>query len=195
MEMTRVFGDIIYYPQERNEQDLVGEDGDFYVLLMKEFGYRILRGSAAGWKNGQMYEKKFRSYLKDIKNALEIGTWRGVGTSILAHYADSVTTVDIRYYDIAPRVWLWAGILPKIKYYVAKDNENKREYINSLDFDFAFIDGMHTYDEVKFDFECVKRCGRVLFHDYTEACPGVMKFIDELEGVEKDDPFALWTST
>lgn len=192
----QVMGDIIYYPQERHQQDLVGEE-DFYPDLMKEFGFRILRGSAAGWKDGRVYERTFRNYLKDIEigHAIEIGTWRGVSTAILAHYADKVTTVDIKYYDIAPHVWLWAGVKGKITYYVAENNKLKRKLLEETGFDFAFIDGDHSYEGVKYDFECVKKCGRVLFHDYTENCPGIIKFVDELEGVEKNDPFALWTST
>lgn len=188
--------DIVYYPQERNEEDMVGDD-DYYPLLVKEFGKRILRGSAVGWKNGIIYEKIFRNYLegKEIKHAVEIGTWRGVSTAILSHYADKVSTVDIKYYDMAPHVWIWAGIMSKIKYHIVGGNEEKQKLLESLDFDFAFIDGEHSYEAVKLDFNCVKKCGRVLFHDYASNCPGVVKFIDELEGVEKNDPFAFWTST
>jgi hypothetical protein len=203
MEVTEIdapieakhFGNIRYYPQERHEQDLVADD-DFYQMVMKEFGYRILRGSAVGWKDGTVYERRFRNYLKDkdIKHAVEIGTWRGVSTAILAHYADKVSTFDLKYYDIAPHVWIWAGIQPKIKYYVADSNVAKQQWIDSLDFDFAFIDGGHHYEDVRLDFALVKKCGRVLFHDYTKECPGIIKFVDEIkEGkVERNDPFAYW---
>lgn len=196
---TRPVGDgIILYPQEHHEEDLVGES-DFTMPLVQEFGIRIMRGSAAGW-NGAMYERTFRDRLKGyrIKHALEIGTWRGVSSAILAHYADKVTTVDIRYYDEAPRVWMWAGVFDKMKYLVVPDNETKAAAIKDLDFDFAFIDGMHTYDDVAFDFELVKKCGRVLFHDYCDKCPGIVEFVDKLSEVTISEvtiaePFAYWT--
>jgi predicted O-methyltransferase YrrM len=62
-----------------------------------------------------------------------------------------------------------------------------------LSFDFAFIDGDHSYDAVAADFEMVKRCGAVLFHDYV---PGneVARFIDELpqDQVSRMDMFGFW---
>ena len=59
-------------------------------------------------------------------------------------------------------------------------------------FQFAFIDGCHDlYDEVKKDFEAVKKCGVVLFHDYRKSFPEVIKFCDEI-GCEPLGEFALW---
>ena len=190
-----IWGDITYYPQERHEEDLVGDE-DYYPLLVKEFGKRILRGSAVGWKSGRQYEQCFRNYLegKEIKHAVEIGTWRGVSTSLLSHYAEKVSTVDIKYYDIAPHVWIWAGAMSKIKYYIVDGDKEKQKLLDKLDFDFAFIDGEHSYRGVNLDFDLVKKCGQVLFHDYARNCPGVMKFIDELDNVEKNDPFAYWSA-
>ena len=41
-----------------------------------------------------------------------------------------------------------------------------RDEIRKMEFQFAFIDGCHDiYEEVEKDFEAVKKCGVVLFHD------------------------------
>ena len=109
------------------------------------------------------------------------------------HYAERVYTVDILEFQEAMYLWHCFGVADKITYLVVKDNAAKKQAIETIDFDFAFIDGSHEYEDVKFDFEITKRCGRVLFHDYP-TCPGVMKFIDELpqNKVRIDVPFAYY---
>ncbi len=51
-------------------------------------------------------------------------------------------------------------------------------------FDFAFIDGDHSYDGVKKDFDKVfprmKKDGIISFHDNSEAFPGIQKIVCEL---------------
>jgi predicted O-methyltransferase YrrM len=108
-----------------------------------------------------------------------------------------VLTVDIHDNALTNEVWNYFGVAPKIKCYVVGGNEAKRLLIDTKAFDFAFIDGDHTYEGVKFDFDLVKHCGNVLFHDYDfSLCPGVKQFIDQLPSneVEIRKPFALWTS-
>jgi len=135
----------------------------------------------------------FQKFLKDIdfKTVVEIGTYRGFSTAILASKADMVYTFDVKYQPETQWVWGTFGVKDKIKYFVigeskfkdkdikdfefhyAQDNivdhqasRNKiKEIIKDLDFDFAFIDGNHTYKDVKADFEVVRRCERVLFDD------------------------------
>ena len=61
--------------------------------------------------------------------------------------------------------------------------------------DFAFVDGDHKYNEIALDFELVKKCGRVLFHDYgMDHLPDVTDFVDTLprREVTIDRPFAYW---
>jgi hypothetical protein len=62
-----------------------------------------------------------------------------------------------------------------------------------LDFNFALIDGWHEYFSVKKDFEMVKFCGRVLFHDYG-LCPGVYDFCNEIgaKPISDSKNFAYW---
>ena len=64
--------------------------------------------------------------------------------------------------------------------------------VNIYNFDFAFIDGDHTGDRPAKDFELVKKCGRVLFHDRTrEAVKAVIDALPKDE-VEIMGGFAYW---
>ncbi len=69
--------------------------------------------------------------------------------------------------------------------------------MNALEFDFALVDGAHD-PTVANDFELVKRCGLVLFHDFdsrgTVEKDHVFNFIRSLpaDEVTKLDIFGLW---
>lgn len=191
------------YPRETSDVDIVGEGG-LLRRAVAEFGKRIIRGTALALWNEEnnhpvrdteyIFRRRIRECLP-IRRGLEIGTWRGLGTAVLAHYADTVATVDIAYYGEAANLWLAFGILPKIDYYVVRGNEEKSFVLADLDFDFAFVDGDHKYNEIALDFELVKKCGRVLFHDYgMDHLPDVTDFVDTLprREVTIDRPFAYW---
>ena len=49
---------------------------------------------------------------------------------------------------------------------------------------YLFIDGLHDYDNVARDFRhfegWVTQGGCVVFHDYSDTCPGVTAFVDEV---------------
>ena len=83
--------------------------------------------------------------------------------------------------------------LDKVTQHIVPSNSAKAAVISGMDFDFAFVDAIHSFEGVQFDFECVKKCGRVLFHDY-QVMTGVTEFIDTLpdEQVVKEYPFAYW---
>lgn len=53
------------------------------------------------------------------------------------------------------------------------------------------IDGDHSYNGVKMDFTACKNSGRIfVFHDIvSDACPGVVKFWNELKQTETGDFF------
>ena len=190
------------YNEEMSDHDTVGDEC-FTQRAYEEFGKHIVRGTALMMpaEEGERYvvEELFRSILeKQSGVAIEIGTFRGVTTAMLAHYFDKVYTIDLIENAISAEVWKFFGILPKIKSYVVADDEAKQHFINSLDFDFAFIDGDHTYEGVALDFELVRKCGKVVFHDYAVSadCKGVTDFVNELptEEVIIKRPFAIWTA-
>jgi len=177
----------------------VGCDQYFQQVLM-EFGLRYLRGTAIAIQNPDgdgIYnaEKLMRKFLSDepIDVAIEVGTWRGVSTALIAHYANIVNTVDITNRQEPWALWYFFGVVDRIRPHVVPSNEVKQEVIKAMKFDFAFVDAVHTFEGVKLDFECVKKCGRVLFHDY-QVMRGVTQFVDTLpdEQVIKQFPFAYW---
>lgn len=126
--------------------------------------------------------------------AVEIGTARAVTTIALARLCQRVVTIDIGVYPLRVEVLKWGGAENACSVVVPND-EHKALLLNDLDFDFAFIDGDHTEAGCRFDFEQVKRCGCVLFHDYTPPYPnGPQALVDSMpeENVIKDYPFAWW---
>jgi hypothetical protein len=188
--------------------DKVGESG-YFERIVKELGFFQVRYSCISCPE---HEEIFRSFLrgKKIEHAVEIGTFFGTATAVLAHYADRTTTIDIRRYFEAARLWLNMGVLKKITHYIISEAiEDKIALLNSLNFDFAFIDGNHRKGAV-WDYELVKKCGRVLFHDYfhkTDKMPEIMtntdgfkpspwilEMVDSLpkEEVTIKEPFAYW---
>jgi predicted O-methyltransferase YrrM len=105
-----------------------------------------------------------------INWAIEIGTCNGLGTLEIADVSVRVNTFDVAYRN-AEYLWtLFPGMRCKIDYCCGPQAnidftiaELKHYY--GEHYNFAFIDGDHTYEAAKHDFELVRFCGRVLFHD------------------------------
>jgi cephalosporin hydroxylase len=72
-----------------------------------------------------------------------------------------------------------------------KINSQSQEFIYYMKnnyFDLIFIDGDHSYNGVKSDYEISKNSGKIfVFHDIiNDACPGVVKFWNELKKNENN---------
>jgi predicted O-methyltransferase YrrM len=136
---------------------------------------------------------------------LEIGTYRGCTAAYMAQFCERVITVDLvhglleRGGEAFDRHAFWRSLgADNIDLHLADAEAAKARLIERLHFDFAFIDGAHDFDSVRADFELVKRCGRVLFHDYDPAARpqknGVHALVRTLPAgqVSVRGIFALW---
>lgn len=141
--------------------------------------------------------------IKSIKTFLEIGTHEGLSSTYIADYCDRVITMDRRDYLAKYRLWYEFNKKRNIDFHLVETDEEKRELIESVQFDCAFIDGDHG-EGVLYDWELVKHCGRVIFHDYKvgpefgskflESYKHIIKLIESLpkNEVEICAPFAYW---
>lgn len=179
---------------------------DIIERIVHQYGEKTLRKSAMNIRRGggvfeAVLNGKRREWI-----VLEIGTYKGVSTAEIVQHCRFVHTIDLRYGKLEQNgeVWdrraFWNSLdAYNIAFYPVDDDAEKAATINHLHFDIAFIDGGHTYAAVQRDFELVKHCGRVLFHDADDNGPGkqndVHNFImtlDQKRVVFMDKIFALW---
>jgi predicted O-methyltransferase YrrM len=137
----------------------------------------------------------------EIVDMIEIGTHNGLSSTIFTNYARRVFTFDVCLRN-SEFVWNLLGVRNKISSFVGSvpNIEWELGYLQrelpyrkvDHNFNFAFVDGSHDYDWVKHDFELVKFCKRVLFHDIA-ICPGVNRFCKEYNIQQIEDyNFGYW---
>lgn len=173
--------------------------------MIELYGASILRKSALNIRDGDFL---FELILKNggYKTCLEIGTYRGCTAAVMSQFCDKVITIDLKqgrlesHGESFDRVKFWQELgINNIELHLVENDKEKAELIESLDFDFAFVDGAHD-ETVKDDFELVKRCGNVLFHDYDDrgqpCLNHVFDFVNSLprHQIKLIDIFALWTA-
>lgn len=130
------------------------------------------------------------------QRCVEIGSCNGLTALVLARQFEEVVSFDIEPRPIKRDLAAYCG-LTNIKFIDVKDNDVKAEMIDGLEFDAAYCDGDHTHDS-QFDLALVKRCGRVMFHEYWPLCPQVWGLVNDLraEGnVQTHGTYAIWTAT
>jgi len=161
--------------------------------ILKEFGKTAFARSSACME--------FEAFLRRInaggKCCLEIGTFYGVSAIVLSQFFDRVICVTIDVdgaRDMKYRIVEKLGI-ENIRFFDVANNVEKQKLIASLDFDFCYSDGDHTYD-AEDDFSMVKKCGRVLFHEYWPIQSSVWNLVNSLPQDEvtraEHDCFAYW---
>jgi predicted O-methyltransferase YrrM len=173
--------------------------------IMALHGGGAIKRSALSIRGGAHVFERVMAW-KGYRTALEIGTYRGVAAAEMAQYCERVVTIDLvegkleRMGERFDRRAFWDSLdVKNIDLHLVRNDAKKHELVTGLQFDFAFIDGAHDAT-VRNDFELVKRCGRVLFHDYDKRgipeLDHVYNFVNTLpkEQVQVHDIFALWTA-
>ena len=173
--------------------------GAFANPQLKEILYRF--GKRAFARSAACME--FEAFLKRIGagggTCLEIGTYNGITAVVLSQFFDKVVCVsldapDLKRGIIKQQIVDHLGI-KNIKFIDVDSNEQKAEVIRGLTFDFCYQDGDHTHDTYT-DFELVKRCGRVLFHEAWAIQPPVWNLVhslpDDAVTWADYDCFAYW---
>lgn len=170
-------------------------------------GQAFLRKSALNIRGGAgVFERVLSG--KGYRNVLEIGTYRGAGAAEMAQYCEKVITIDLQFGKLErngttfDREAFWRSLgVNNIEFHAVSGDHEKAKLISNLEFDLAFIDGAHTGGAVARDFEMVKRCGKVLIHDYDDngRGPQFNEAFDFVNSLPKDqvqilDIFALWTA-
>lgn len=164
-----------------------------FSQIFKKFGADAFRRSSA-------VEPAFEKIIQKCgfrgRRCVEIGSYNGITAIVLSKYFDEVVSFDIFPHTIKHTLVETLGIT-NIKFVDVKDNQEKYAFLDGLDFDAAYIDGDHEHD-TETDFKAVKRCGRVLFHEYWDTQPPVVKLVDSLRAIGNvtvEGKFALWSAS
>jgi len=197
MDLTR-----IKLIKESKLEDL--QNNYYLELLIIKLGFntevlreqpKIVKDNGGGLLIWQ-YPNQFSKYLcllrqQNIHSYIEIGCRWG-GTFVL-------TNEYLKMFNVMNKSVAVDIIDSPVVEYCASNNETQfikmnsqsTEFINYMNnnfFDLIFIDGDHTYNGVKNDYQISKNSGKIfVFHDIiNDVCPGVVQFWNELKNSEKD---------
>ena len=192
MDLTRI--NLI---KESNLEDL--ENNDYLYNLIVKLGFnteklreqpKIVHENGGGLLIWQ-YPNQFSKYLcelrkQKISSYIEIGCRWG-GTFIL-------TNEYLKLFNVINKSVAVDIIDSPVLNYCLTNTETQfmkinshspefKEYMHNNFFDLIFIDGDHSYNGVKNDYEITKNNGKIfVFHDIlNDMCPGVVQFWNELK--------------
>jgi hypothetical protein len=171
---------------------------EFESFLRDLFADRILGRDEDGRSRGEGLNAYYIQENRPLgRVCLEIGTFYGITAVLLSRFFDQVICVSVDLpgdLDMKRRIVSHLGI-KNVSFYDAKDNADKARFVHAANFDFCYQDGDHTND-TRTDFDLVKRCGRVLFHEYWPLQPAVWNLVNSLPRDEvtraKYDCLAYW---
>ena len=181
--------DADFHRRMKEDVDHIHDDPQLEAIF-KRFGADAFRRSSG--------VEPFDPFLKRINfsgdRCVEIGTYNGITAIILARYFKEVVSIDIFPHTAKHAIAEFVGVT-NVRFVDIKDNEEKADIINGLDFDAAYSDGDHSND-TQLDFDLVKRCRRVLFHEYWDIQTPVYNLVNSLKQkrgkVIIDGKFAYW---
>lgn len=169
----------------------------YFREVLRKFGKTAFGRASACMEFQDFLTRIMAMQPRRLGTCLEIGTFHGITAILLAQHFDRVVSVSL---DERPeklfkhRICEHLGIT-NIEFHDVKNNEEKCRIINGLDFDFAYSDGDHAHD-THLDWKLVKRCGRVLFHEYWPIQPPVWNLVNSLPPQEvvraRYDCLAYW---
>jgi predicted O-methyltransferase YrrM len=156
------------------------------------------------------YERGLRdliSYINSISDTnkmqmIEIGSYAGESTQIFCENFKFVVTIDpyIDGYDKSDLACQHAPMEDVLKVFqermikyenvslikAASDDVIEHDLLVNKKVDFVYIDGLHTYEQVKKDIQnylpLIKKGGFIGGHDYHPAWQGVVEAVNELLG-------------
>lgn len=118
----------------------------------------------------------------DLEIVVEMGTYKGLSAAFFATVAKKVITFDIKDWQIKYKLWYDNGLSDKIVFVQNKRMKDIEKALRGVDFDFCFVDGLNTFEQLVESFDIAKRCGRILYHN-TQRVPKYAKgtrFLDEI---------------
>ena len=130
----------------------------------------------------------------NVDTVLEIGTGLGHSTLTFAQAGCKVNSIDIDECERARELILSEGYGDR----VTCEQEDSLEYKPIMaSYDLIFIDGLHTYQQVKKELEkytkFIYNGGFLILHDYTNfAHPGVQRACDEFGAVHREYKIYRW---
>lgn len=155
------------------------------------------------------------SLVEQIKpiNALEIGSWKGLSSSIIARHTGTLYCVDTwagapdekdmvkeadqrDIFDIFCKNMMALNLGDKVKPMLMTSDQARKIFVPDH-LDFIYIDGDHTYEAVAWDLDWwgqLKVGGWMAGHDYDDGHPGVRRALDERfpEAFKIMDKSSIW---
>lgn len=188
--------------EESDFDDLKNNDYLERLIIKLGFNTEILReqpkivkdngGGLLIWQ----YPNQFSKYLcllnaQKVTSYIEIGCrWGGtfvLTTEYLKRFNNLTKSVAV---DIIDSPVLNYCITNNETQFIKLNSQSKEfaVYMKNNKFDLIFIDGDHSYEGVKNDYEICKNSGKMyVFHDIVNSvCPGVVQFWNELKVNESD---------
>lgn len=152
---------------------------DFKTDISRNFGDEVFRVPNKSFVN--INEAEFFRMIDMIsyrpKLLIETGTASGCSALLLSQYAERIITFDVVEAPVRRDIWKFYGVDDRITSHVIKKTSEIPGLIPE-EFDFAFIDGDHTYAGCALDIAVLEKCRRILFHDVSH--PPIMRAINEL---------------
>jgi predicted O-methyltransferase YrrM len=133
-------------------------------------------------------------------NMIEIGSYAGESTELFAKHFNNVIAIDpffndydknditCEYMDLTEVYNTFNSVISKYNNitHIRKTSDDAISQLKDIKVDLIYIDGMHTYDQVKLDIQnylpIIKDSGFICGHDYHPVWQGVVNAIQEKLG-------------